>query len=612
MQIRRLRISRFRAFDEFELCPGPVTVLIGPSGVGKSTVLAAIDLLLHPGLGRPRAVGELDFHGRDPSAGFEIEAVLGDLPSDIVADTIEHIEGWRAKERLLIPEPDGPEIEPVVRVRAIADADYEITHSFAKDESGGARFGARLRRRLGWVYDGGNQEAARELAFYQGTVLDRLFSAVDLSDPVGRLRAAITTGADDVTHNEIIKPVLEALGADLARLGLEQGPAVPIFEGSAISQRELLQTLRLSLPSSEQLHIPVDRHGRGTRRLLFVSALLRLSSARQSGTVAGFDEPEQALEPLRQSQLVELLRGVTTGGGQLFLATHSTDIVRGFTLDDLVLMPQPTQCVEMRTLAVPAKRHFERHLDGAVVRGLFCRVPLLVEGPSDRPVLEVFWRALADQNKIPSMTALGIDVINCEGAPKQPPMARLLNAAGKTVVAWAEQDVPDTLQKLRGEANCAALLLHDPNPERYNLERSLAWGTTLDALSSALTALAEDRDATWDEQQQDLLSRVDGAIPGRAVAKAATTLDDLLGALTEHDARTLVATALGAKSSDTHHPPFEMKGGRQGRLVAQAIVDCSGVPGAYAEALTQLATWVASGTSGPARDFVMADPEPAP
>ena len=92
-----MKVERFRAIETLVLHPGPVTALIGPSNSGKSTLLAAMDLLLHHGLGRPRVISELDFYRRDPGAGLEIEAVLGDLPPALLADVIDHIEGWRVE-----------------------------------------------------------------------------------------------------------------------------------------------------------------------------------------------------------------------------------------------------------------------------------------------------------------------------------------------------------------------------------------------------------------------------------------------------------------------------------------------------------------------------------
>jgi putative ATP-dependent endonuclease of OLD family len=65
MKIRRIVLRRFRGLQAFELCPGATTVLIGPNNAGKSTVLEALDLLLHPGWGRPRPQPtELDYYVR--------------------------------------------------------------------------------------------------------------------------------------------------------------------------------------------------------------------------------------------------------------------------------------------------------------------------------------------------------------------------------------------------------------------------------------------------------------------------------------------------------------------------------------------------------------------
>ena len=61
-------------------------------------------------------------------------------------------------------------------------------------------------------------------------------------------------------------------------------------------------------------------------------------------------------------------------------------------------------------------------------------------------------------------------------------MARLLREAGKTVVAWAELDRPNILDRLRTEGNCAALVLHDADPACNNLEGALSEACTLAGL----------------------------------------------------------------------------------------------------------------------------------
>jgi hypothetical protein len=51
--------------------------MLGPQNAGKSTVLEALDLLLHHGIGRPRpAPTEIDYFGRDSPAGFLVGALV--------------------------------------------------------------------------------------------------------------------------------------------------------------------------------------------------------------------------------------------------------------------------------------------------------------------------------------------------------------------------------------------------------------------------------------------------------------------------------------------------------------------------------------------------------
>jgi len=89
-------IDRYRALDHLGFNPGSCTVILGPNNAGKSTVLETLDLLLHPGFGRPRpAPTEVDYFRRDPNPGFQIEAVIGDLHGDFLAEVRNHLEGWR-------------------------------------------------------------------------------------------------------------------------------------------------------------------------------------------------------------------------------------------------------------------------------------------------------------------------------------------------------------------------------------------------------------------------------------------------------------------------------------------------------------------------------------
>jgi len=116
-------------------------------------------------------------------------------------------------------------------------------------------------------------------------------------------------------------------------------------------------------------------------------------------------------------------------------------------------------------------------------------------------------------------------------------------------------------------------MLHDAASGRQNLEQALAWGCSLEALGAAMMAIAVDRGSSWEDQRRDLLSR-SGEIDaeGRERAKDASSVAEYLDELDETDARQLVASALGAKGVT----PFEMKGARQARIVAETIIGARG------------------------------------
>ncbi len=600
MQIRQIKIERYRGIKHLQFRPGSRTVILGPNNAAKSTVLEAIDLLLHPGGGRPRpAPEEVDYFGREPSAGFEIEVILGDLTDGFRAEVHAHLEGWREEEAELVADPDGEGIEPVVRVRARGTADFDLLHEFAKPESEGARFHPALRAETGWVFDGRTRDPARQLFFYQGGLLDRLFARVDIDSGAEALRQALRGGAEAVNQDEAVDGVLHDLTEDLETLGLLRDDELAAFEVGAVSRRELLQMLRLTLPGAGDVPIPLVRQGRGVQRLVLVAVLLRLATATQRIPIGGFEEPEEALEPLRQAQLAEMLLRIVSQGGQIFVVTHSPEIARAFAIEDFLLLPERGAGGGARhlreSLTPPVRQAYERHLDGPVVRGLFCRVPVLVEGPSDRAVIAAFWLELSSTSHVHPAFRLGLDVINSEGVSNMPMLAAVLAEAGKLVVPCVDRDSAEAIrevERLRAEGNCAAMILHETVPGRQNLEEALAWGSSLDALARAMKAVAEDRDYSWGDQRKDLLSRCEGIAP-EAIdrARAASSVSGFVGELEETDARGLISAAFGAKGVS----PFEMKGARQARIVAEAIIDAEGVPDNFAMALQQLDAWIRDG-----------------
>jgi putative ATP-dependent endonuclease of OLD family len=607
MIIRQFTITRFRGIDSLTVCPGSRALFLGPNNAGKSTILEALDLALHSGLGRPRAApDELDYYARDPEQGFEIEVVLANLGEQFTAEAGDHLEGWDPDARAVVPDPDASGVEPAVRVRVVGSPDLDLSHEFAKPESAGARFGPRLRRQVGWLFDGRTRDPAWQMTFHRGGVLDRLFADHDLDPALDHVRDALRDGADGFSGDAAVLSILGQVARDLDALGLGDGGGLPGFELGAVSARELLQTLRLALPVLPELLIPLRRQGRGVQRLLLVASLLRLASGEDhTAPIAAFEEPEEALEPLRQTQIAELIRNVADQGGQILVVTHSVEIARSFPVEDIHLVseaPRGSTTSLRDHLSARSMQGYERRLDGAVARALFARIPVLVEGPGDRALFGVFWDALVNENKVRARHVHAMDFINCEGESLQPEMARVLCEAGKRVVAWVEADVPKNAQTLRDESQCHALVLYPSGEDRHNLEAAVSHVTGLPALAAGMEVIASGRGYTWDEQRDDLLSRLVGASPAeRDAAKATSSVSDFLAALPDPVARTVARNAL----SSTKPTPFEIKGARPARLLAEKIVELSGVPSLFSSAMVELEVWMSDKNPKPHTEIVM-------
>lgn len=607
VRIRKLEIQRFRGIDKLTLYPSERTVILGPNNSCKSTVLEALDLLLHWTRGRPRPGPlEVDYFNRGVEAEFEIEAVLGDLPTGLRADAHAHLEGWVSGVREVVPQPDGGDIEPCLRIRVRGTPDQEHAHEYAKLESEGARITGKIRAQFGWVYDGRSRDPAWQLQFYQGGLLDRLFSEIDPGPGLQNLRDALTEGAALVNQDKAVSGILAELGGDLAALGLGFGNRNPLFEAGPVTSRELLQTLRLAMPDAEGFSIPIGRQGRGVQRLLLVSVLLRLARVSHRPVIAGFEEPEEALEPIRQAQIAAMIEAIPQSGGQIFVVTHSPEVVRAFHVDDLILLARSDQSVIARPLGeavTPAVRQaYERRLDGPVVRGLFAPLPLVVEGPSDRAIFDVFWQALAATGATKPVHQVGIDVVAADGASMMPMLAEVLSAAGKTVLAWCEQDnesVRKHVQRLREGGHCAAILLF--NAAEPKLELALAGAAKIDSLVAGLSAIAEDREYDWDAQKAELIAKSSGlTYETRTSIAQANSLREIAQTVAPAEFRKLVGIVLAADKVT----PFEMKSYRPARLLAESIVACEGVPASFKDGLKDLADWLVGARPRPS-EFTM-------
>jgi putative ATP-dependent endonuclease of the OLD family len=199
VQILRLSIKRYRGLADFDWQPAPTAnCLIGPGNSGKSTVLAAISLLLAPY--PATSASEFDYLDRNVTGGFEIEASLA-VGEDVLSTErlMPPLWGWRDGKLVELPE-DGT--KPVMVVRARGTADLEIVHEIIPPAGDPVTFSVGFRKKLLLARLAGEDRAARDLRVTQGSMLDRFLGRTELRGVLASAIAAASRGLampDDVT-----------------------------------------------------------------------------------------------------------------------------------------------------------------------------------------------------------------------------------------------------------------------------------------------------------------------------------------------------------------------------------------------------------------------------
>jgi putative ATP-dependent endonuclease of OLD family len=311
--IRRLKIQRFRGIEDITWYPTQgVNVILGGGDVGKTTILDACALLLHPT--NTTTLSDADYWLRDASKGFEIEAVIHLPESSGISEQNQHVWPWLwdGKEPLLPKEEEegsAPQ-ESVYVVRVRGTEEFDLVYEVLQPNGDTSHFSATTRRAIGLVRLGGDDKNDRDLRLVQGSALDRL-----LSDPT--LRARLGKALDETKVEEKLQPdaklKLNALDKAFDLKALPKTLGLGITAGQGISVSALIGLTA----AKGSVQLPLMNWGAGTRRL----AALEITASQQGETpITVVDEIERGLEPYRQRMLVSRLQG---GQSQAFVTTHS-------------------------------------------------------------------------------------------------------------------------------------------------------------------------------------------------------------------------------------------------------------------------------------------------
>ncbi len=486
MQIRRITIQRYRGLQRFTWDPSPgVNCLIGPGDAGKSTVLAAISLLLAP---YPAGTcSEFDYHRRQVADGFEIEAVITLPPAGALAGERSQlfVRGWADGAVTDLPDEDGA--EPVLVCRVRGTPDMEAVHEIIPASGDPMPFSVALRKKLMLARLSGEERASRDLRIGSGSVLDRFLGRVDLRPS---LHQAVATASRQLELPGDVAGAMEKLSGLFDGAGLPDALHLGLIPGPGMSLSGMVALLHGEDPATA---IPFAMSGTGTRQL----ALLEMSSSLAGADpILVMDEPERGLEPYRQRAAARRLVEMVGEHGQAFVTTHAPYVLR--------CMPQDAI---WRLRGGDTAVRFEGDPIAKLLRddppAFFAPVPIFCEGATEVGFLEELLPRPLER----PLDAAGIHLIDGEGQPNVLKLIRAFVATGVACAGFVDNEATDPEIRRRLAASCTLFVWEGA----INIEDAIARHLPLEQLPLVLAWAEEAKEIPQRQLADQLVGFIEGA-----------------------------------------------------------------------------------------------------
>lgn len=376
--VKRLRMVNWRSFSDWTLDFDPgVNTLVGPNNAGKSTILEAINL----------AIGDV-YHNRYTSPTTDFYMGARDtfevcLEISVPNTVLDKKSKW-FYEKFFSQQDNSIQSNLIGSLRIVGHLNKGLEVSFL--DRGGEWWECstyHLGRAIDFVY----ARSVRDISRHTATSFRSPFSEirrilVKRLDPATvkrvqeRLQEADQELMKDSTFVELQNLVEEIIKdqTDLQRVGFSLTHPTP---------SELLRNL--SILGFDTFESALETKGVGTQNAIILSLFQVLAMLSDKYSIFAFEEPEIGFHPHGQRLLVGRFQQLAERGNQVFITTHSPNLVDSKSLPNLYRVTKEGKV--SRCYRMPRRpdllKSLDKHMTGGTPEMVFASKVLVVEGPSE-------------------------------------------------------------------------------------------------------------------------------------------------------------------------------------------------------------------------------------
>lgn len=459
MKVARIRIARFRGFENTTLALGAHAIIAGEPQAGRTDLIEALRRVLDPRSTRSR-VNPLDIYrptAPDESMLTEVEVTLLELGRELEALLSDSLETFdKDTGELATPATAGDAVLGIrLCYRARYDADTDTGDHWV-DYPTRSEPTANVFKRVGRL-----EREALPVQFIDGAPALQLRAEGSLRELLRHEdSASLDTALTDLDHevrasteafsqtdvvSQVLTQVIASGPQDLFSIGDPNDIDFVPDDGSLAA---LLRALQPAITLSAAGPLPARSHGSTLQSVLSAAEAIAAARNEDSGVIIIGDDFGDGMDASSSEHMARLIH---TTASQAILTTRRPEVVRAFNPTELIRLTKSHGARRQHQLpAVTDKtaRVTRRLVLEQLLAALSARTVVLVEGPLDAEGYEEIATRLFRKTKQRnhSLAANGIRVIAPPGpeggVTRLPAIAGIAHQLGFHVRAIVDNDKP--------------------------------------------------------------------------------------------------------------------------------------------------------------------------